>query len=85
MPNLTDGERCTRRSSRAYPQENRRFGLLTEQEAHESRAARRPEGSRAMKPETRDEIREIFKEGWPIFLTNFLGGMLIGYVLNRLG
>lgn len=38
-----------------------------------------------MKPETRDEIREIFKEGWPIILTNFLGGMLIGYVLNRLG
>lgn len=49
MPNLTDGERCTRRSSRAYPQVNRRFGLLTEQEAHESRAAQRPERSRAMR------------------------------------
>lgn len=38
-----------------------------------------------MKPETKRELREIFREGWPIFLTNFLGGMLIGYVLNRLG
>lgn len=57
MPNLTDGERCTRRSSRAYPQVNRRFGLLTEQEAHESRAARRPEGSRAMEESEETKLR----------------------------
>ncbi len=56
MPNLTDGERCTRRSSRAYPQVNRRFGLLTEQEAHESRAARRPEGSRAARDSQPEQV-----------------------------
>lgn len=37
-----------------------------------------------MKPETRDEIREIFKEGWPIFLTNFILGMLGGSAIALL-
>lgn len=75
---------ATRQDRASAVMVNRRFGLLTEQEAHESRAARRPEGSRAMKPETRDEIREIFKEGWPIFLTNFILGMLGGSAIALL-
>ena len=46
--------------------------------------ARRPEGSRAMKRETRSELIEVFRDGWPIFLTNFLVGALLGFVLTRL-
>lgn len=31
-----------------------------------------------MKKETKEELAEVFRDGWPIFLTNFLGGMAIG-------
>ena len=34
-----------------------------------------------MKPETKEEIKEIFREGWPIFLTNFILGMLAGHMV----
>ena len=44
----------------------------------ERAAAWRPEGSRAMKPEAKSELKEMLREGLPIFLTNFIGGMLIG-------
>lgn len=40
---------ATRQDRASAVMVNRRFGLLTEQEAHESRAARRPERSRAMR------------------------------------
>lgn len=40
---------ATRQDRASAVMVNRRFGLLTEQEAHESWAARRPERSRAMR------------------------------------
>ncbi len=33
-----------------------------------------------MKQETKEEWVSVFKDGWPIFLTNFLGGMAIGSI-----
>lgn len=46
--------------------------------------ARRPEGSRAMKKETREEWAEVFRDGWPIFLANMILGALLGYISARL-
>lgn len=45
-------------------------------------AARRGgrKGAVPMKKETREEWAEVFREGWPIFLANFIGGMLIGII-----
>lgn len=40
--------------------------------------ARRPEGSRAMKRETREELAEVFRDGWPVFLFSLVGGMIVG-------
>lgn len=37
-----------------------------------------------MKSETREELAEVFRDGWPIFLTNFLVGALLGFFLTRL-
>lgn len=37
-----------------------------------------------MKRETRSELIEVFRDGWPIFLTNFLLGALLGFFLTRL-
>lgn len=48
---------ATRQDRASAVMVNRRFGLLTEQEAHESRAARRPEGSRAMEESEETKLR----------------------------
>lgn len=31
-----------------------------------------------MKKETREELAEVFREGWPIFLLSLVGGMIVG-------
>ena len=38
----------------------------------------RPEGRRAMKKETREELAEVFRDGWPIFVFSLVGGMIVG-------
>ena len=78
---------------------NRRFGLLTEQEAHESRAARRPEGSRVMEDnedgfvfgdDERDAPtwRELWDENKRLVFGSLIGttiGLLICLALTALG
>lgn len=31
-----------------------------------------------MKRETREELAEVFREGWPVFLFSLVGGMIVG-------
>lgn len=46
---IDDMQLATRQDRASAVMVNRRLGLLTEQEAHESQATRRPEGSRVMR------------------------------------
>lgn len=31
-----------------------------------------------MKKETREELAEVFRDGWPVFLLSLVGGMIVG-------
>ena len=33
-----------------------------------------------MKKETKEEWAEVFRDGWPLFLMNFLGGLAFGVI-----